>query len=668
MVTGLTPSPDYSRDHTVFAAADDGVFRSTDGGVTWSNLSAGLGSHFCRALALSQTFMTDHTILVATDGGVYRSIDGGSSWQQSGTDTRAAVSIAWVPGSRVVVVGLDAGGLAESTDAGNTWQQDTAFPAARRALSITADGAAGTEILVGTDDGVWRSVDAGSSWSQVGAAGDRIDALAGGTGSTMFAGSAAGKGVYVSSDAGASWRPAGVPPNPYVTALAAEPAATGDTILAGTAGGGVAESQDGGSSWRWVNVGLHAAAIAGAVDLGDAVAVGGNGGLDVLTRGDNAWRELPVPTRFVTSIDGAGQSLFVGTQDMGLQISHDGGQTWQRGAIAAPTVSAVRLASASTTGPIFVAADYVYRSVDGGASFTRVEGMAGNDVRCFAFSPKFVSTGVSFAGTISHGMYRSIDGGSTWTSVASGLPNDTITAMLTSSVYGLDRTVYASTAGDGVFASTDGGLTWSTLQPSIPNAVVTSLIWSAHGDLLAGTERGVFSLHSGTWNRIGGNWDGYVSTLTDVVDSNEEMLYAGTTGQGVWRIDMGAVLPPSTPFAAAGAGHSLPTATATLPPTLLPTAAPLRRPRPLHVRMQVAPNPAQAGKPAVLLVRGPSSGSITARLTARGWSRTYATTLGRDGRLAIGFIAPSSSFTVRALVKGRGQTESIALGVPVNRS
>ena len=178
VVEGMAASPNFLADQTVFAAADEGVFRSTDGGHTWGLDSAGLGHHFCRAIVVSASFGTDHTMWVATDGGVYRSTDSGSSWTAATGESRSVISLA-EGAAGTLYAGLDAGGLEESTDGGDHWQTVPAFPTSRRALGVLpVAGATASDVLAVTDDGIWSSSDGALTWRQVGARGDRVDALA----------------------------------------------------------------------------------------------------------------------------------------------------------------------------------------------------------------------------------------------------------------------------------------------------------------------------------------------------------------------------------------------------------------------------------------------------------------------------------------------------------
>jgi photosystem II stability/assembly factor-like uncharacterized protein len=60
-----------------------GVFKSTDGGTSWSAVNTGLTSPTVQALALDPT--TPTTLYAGTWGGVFKSTDGGGSWSSAST-------------------------------------------------------------------------------------------------------------------------------------------------------------------------------------------------------------------------------------------------------------------------------------------------------------------------------------------------------------------------------------------------------------------------------------------------------------------------------------------------------------------------------------------------------------------------------------------------------
>ncbi len=83
----LAISPDYAADQTLFAAGYGALHRSTDGGATWQALNASAPNY---SLAISPNFAADRTVwamyreiegsAMQPEAGIIRSTDGGASW------------------------------------------------------------------------------------------------------------------------------------------------------------------------------------------------------------------------------------------------------------------------------------------------------------------------------------------------------------------------------------------------------------------------------------------------------------------------------------------------------------------------------------------------------------------------------------------------------------
>ncbi|MCR4407354.1 MAG: hypothetical protein NUW24_10595 [Anaerolineae bacterium] len=148
-IDSIVLSPDFAADHTIFVAGGGGIFRSTDGGVSWQQLHGGLplGRYYeyyapTISLALSPDFATDRTLFAgifvgdSMGYGVYRSTDSGDTWQPtwSGLTHLRVHKITVSPDfatDRTVVVHCRYQNLADwtggqslfrSTDGGQTWK------------------------------------------------------------------------------------------------------------------------------------------------------------------------------------------------------------------------------------------------------------------------------------------------------------------------------------------------------------------------------------------------------------------------------------------------------------------------------------------------------------------------------------------------------------------
>ena len=80
-INSLAISPNYENDQVIFAGAVyGGLYRTTDGGAHWEDISEGLLPNIIQRVACSPDYAKDQTVFVGSYYGVYRSVDGGNSW------------------------------------------------------------------------------------------------------------------------------------------------------------------------------------------------------------------------------------------------------------------------------------------------------------------------------------------------------------------------------------------------------------------------------------------------------------------------------------------------------------------------------------------------------------------------------------------------------------
>jgi photosystem II stability/assembly factor-like uncharacterized protein/LysM repeat protein len=102
-----------------------GIFKSTDGGATWNQLSSTATSNFYYVNRLSISPGNSQVLLAATRTGIWRSTDGGATWTQrlSLADNVGLLQVIFDPndGNKAVASG-NYGQAYYSTDGGVTWQ------------------------------------------------------------------------------------------------------------------------------------------------------------------------------------------------------------------------------------------------------------------------------------------------------------------------------------------------------------------------------------------------------------------------------------------------------------------------------------------------------------------------------------------------------------------
>jgi photosystem II stability/assembly factor-like uncharacterized protein len=96
-----------------------GVFRSTDGGNTWSPLNTGMGNVTVGMFARVER--NPDIILAAANGGVYKTIDRGENWVRTPAPQGNFTDIRFRPGSSTFVYAASRNGFYRSEDCGETW-------------------------------------------------------------------------------------------------------------------------------------------------------------------------------------------------------------------------------------------------------------------------------------------------------------------------------------------------------------------------------------------------------------------------------------------------------------------------------------------------------------------------------------------------------------------
>lgn len=230
-----------------------GAFVSLDGGGSWGGLqmptTASIG---VRALATSHADPLRVFACIDKDTSVCRSDDGGATW------TRHAVAANLTSPSCLVVhpdsestVWLGANsGLYVSRDAGVTWVGGRPKYPMTAVLSLRFHPQDPSVVYAATSSGVWRSAHNDSGWTKITTKAANTVAINPARPEVLMLGVSAslhGPGVWRSEDAGATWTRVGMDGIPVFT-VEFDPADT-SRVYAGTAWRGVWASEDGGRAW-----------------------------------------------------------------------------------------------------------------------------------------------------------------------------------------------------------------------------------------------------------------------------------------------------------------------------------------------------------------------------------------------------------------------------------
>jgi photosystem II stability/assembly factor-like uncharacterized protein len=522
--TGIFDREAANTDVAAGFAGGVGILKSTDGGQTWRVLDQeqGLLDLYVGSLAMK---LDEPDVLLAAAGqnnwsghegrataGVYYTADGGEHWERVLEGELFSV-VEYCDFDPETAYAASASAVYRSEDGGRTWQRfsranDTWGPPGLVAgfpIDMQCDPDDPLRVLVNNYlGGNFVSSDGGQTWALAseGYTGALVHhlAVAPGQPRTVFAGTRSG--VYRSDDGGDTWTglvhpPAGMQAKfNEIRGLAVDPADPEHLITMPADLGALLVSHDGGQSWRegqWLG-GLSAIRFAPSDPSHVYATVAPEEYLD--------------PDLAMERSSGCDQP------EIGLYVSRDGGETWQQvdsGSVGRGTPISALAIDPEDAEKIYVsiAGTGLLRSTDGGGSWTPIgEGLPSLPVIAMAIDPRQPDT--LFAGVAAGmlapgggGIYRSTDGGHHWQPSGTGLNPEALVRTIVVDPTDSD-TIYAGDHTGGVYISRDGGATWYPLNTGLGNRTINVLALADDGSV----------------------------------------LYAGTMGDGVYRLDME---PPAEP-------------------------------------------------------------------------------------------------------------------------
>jgi photosystem II stability/assembly factor-like uncharacterized protein len=493
---------------------------------------------------LSPTFAEDGTAFTISRGFLLKSIDRGRSWSRvvRGLDTTGdIVGVQISPKDpSTVFVATQGDGVYRSTDAGESWShagdsRGTAYvsrlvPSPHAAEVVLASGFGGV---------LFRSLTAGSTWEAIGQ-----EALPAPVTSIAFlpddpdhlmVGDSEGV-VHRSTDGGHTWVAVPLGDAGRIRSIAASPTIARDgTVFVGTARGGVFKSVDGGQTFESASDGLTDRSITSVV---------------------------------VSEGYDDDHTVWVSSWDDGVATSEDGGRSWHdasrglttdsqaetSGYEERPDFGPLSVAPASANGRTMFVGGFagLFRSVDAGRSWREVETLPSTILVGLAVSPAYADDGTVAVTTYYDGALRSVDRGQSWEPANEGL--DTVGSgasarptrlygLAFSPAYASDQTVFSAT-GTGLLRSTDGARTWEETpleaQPTGPRqlTIVVSPDFADDGTVLLGeaTDGAVFRStdRGATFERVGNVGSRVRSMVTSPDGGATSPLFAGA-GHGVFR-------------------------------------------------------------------------------------------------------------------------------------
>ncbi|GEM_PF-3290230 len=492
-------------------SASGGLWKSTDGGLSWTTNTDQLGSIGVSSIVFNPA---DPNIMYIATGdcdagdtysiGVLKSTDGGSTWNSTGLNysTSSTVTIRTLvhhPTNTNILMATTSNGIYRTTNAGVNWS-----PVASGSYRDLNVNRTDPTIWYATRDGVgvYKSTTTGATFTQLIGVGlpstnfARVAlAIAASNPSYVYAlyvNTASGfYGLYRTTTAGTSWALQSNTPNIlswdgtgsdgqgwYDLVLDVDP--TNPAVV--YAGGiNMYKSTTGGTSWKklthwysgagypYIHADQHGMNFHPSNN--NTLFVGNDGGVFKSTNGGSAWTDLSGGMgitqfyRLGTSATNVNR-IIAGSQDNGTSMVVGG--TWAR-VIGGDGMEA--LIDYKNDNICYGELYYgdVYRSTNGGSSFMSITGSlaeSGGWVTPYIINP--INPATLYLGTTK--VYRTRNRGTTWTAISGVLTGNTLVSLAvaksdTNWIYAAD---YYS-----LYRTTNGGGAWTDITSGLPSPAKT---------------------------------------------------------------------------------------------------------------------------------------------------------------------------------------------------
>jgi hypothetical protein len=465
-------------------ACDNGLYLSSDGGQTFSNLPAPGAGNEIHQIAIDTTG-TRYALTFA--GRLYRSVAPFSGWAEiagiwsaPGTSSSAFVTVD-PTNTLELYVGMHNQGIYRSANGGASWALLTAsLPNQSAGLyyNVSIDPTDSTRVLAATNSGIYLSTDSGTSWLPEYS--DHVTWVGFDPDDPSVALATGFLEIFRSQHRGENWAPVQRPRSA---------GNGGGAFTAGSVGGvffatanGVIYSNNSAGSIEYRNSGLKGVS-ARLVASDDAVyatmSVGFN---DVYRRGGSEFYPLDWMQSFPatsTLREFSSFSVAAGNSDQIFAVNSRSEliQTFDRGAHWTtphhqfiptnndalldvqidPSDPQVAYVSRNLTG--------VWKTVDGGGLFTRLIASP-THVGLVGVSPHDNSVLYAVGGNPGNdtGIYKSVDAGASWVEQIAPQPSSPSRSFSSFTFHPVNpNVVYASAQYGGVYRTTNGGTTWQQL-------------------------------------------------------------------------------------------------------------------------------------------------------------------------------------------------------------
>ncbi len=322
--------------------------------------------------------------------------------------------------------------------------------------------------------------------------------------------------------------------------------------------GGVYVSHDIGETWTSLNNGMNVTQyykLSSSFLNPDLLMGGAQDNGPQLFDGQN-WYVLIYADGMVCSFDKADENIsYASAQNGDIYRSNDGGITFPKwitpngfqGAWVTPL-----LANPLNSRKLFIADDKIYESFNTGNSWQIISPILDANFKIISLAQSPADTATLYAAS-ERNIFVTHDNGLTWSNITAGLPASLAFMTDVETSDHSPNTVYVTFSGfrDGekVYQTMDGGLTWTNISGTLPNVPFNTIVIqnNANTDMYAGCDFGVFFK-----NDTMPDWVAFNSNLPGVIVSDLDINYrsgklnAATHGRGIYAIDLLTTVAPIT--------------------------------------------------------------------------------------------------------------------------